>query len=136
MAVTHNPSITFKLSGTNITTIDMSNTFVLDNKIEKVISIQDTSPEYELDLSNVDNKKIFVLQGTQDFILHCYKEIEAPVSEETFLYSFDIPIEKEFGFVLNTNDTFFDGLTKLTLSTGSVNMIKVTISLYGEYIAT
>ena len=135
MAVLTNPLIQLKITGSNITSNELSETFVLDTKIEQTYSLQDVTPEIELDLSNVDNKKILILIGNQDFTLHCYQELEAPISGEIFTYSFDIPIKKGLGFILNTTLDFFNAINKFTISTGSVNLIKVTAACYGENIS-
>lgn len=131
MAVTTNPQIQLKISGSNITANDVTESFVLDTKLEQTHALQSVTPEIELDLTNVNNKKIFILNSAQDFTLHCYKEITSPLLE-TFIYSFDIPITKGLGFVLNTQDSFFTSMNKFTISTDSVNLIKVVVACYGE----
>jgi hypothetical protein len=135
MSIQYNPTLNFKVTGSAITPVDMSTTFNLDLKAEKTYSLQDTTNEIELDFSNVTNKKFLILNSNQDFILHCYKTITAPISEEVFSYSFDIIIRKDFGFTLHTNDDFFDSIDKFTISTGSLNMIKVNVACYGEVVS-
>jgi len=135
MSIQYNPTLNFKVTGSAITQVDMSTTFNLDLKAEKTYSLQDTTNEIELDFSNVANKKFLILNSNQDFILHCYKTITAPISDEEFSYSFDIIIKKDFGFTLHTNDAFFNSIDNFTISTGSPNMIKVNVACYGEVVS-
>lgn len=134
MSLTANPLLKFQVTGTSITPVDMSTTFALALKSETSHSLHDSTPEIELDLSNVTNKKFLIFQGTGDFIIHMYKTVEAPVSHETFSYSFDILVNDGFGFTLHTLDDFFDDIDKITISTTSINVITVQVACYGEVV--
>lgn len=134
MAIIVNPKFELKTTGTDIIQRDIIENVIVDTKFETTMLIQSTNNEIEIDVSIVKNKKIFIIYGEYDFTLHLYKEITSPLNE-IFDYSFDIPIKKGLGFIINTTDTFFEGLKKITVSTSSVNTIKLCIGCYGEQIS-
>lgn len=130
-AIHYEPTIQVKITGSEVTPFDISNTFTLDTKLEETHNIQSTSSAKIIDLSNVSNIKELIFYSASSFTVHLIKTITSPLSE-TFDYTIDIPVNAGYPLILPVNSSFIEGLEEINITTDNANIIKVYVKAYGE----
>jgi hypothetical protein len=120
MDINLEPSVQIKITGTQITNLDTTSTFTLDNKDEYSFEIQSVSSPVSIPLNRVPNTKLIHIHGTGDYTL----------TFTTAVGAFVIPCTGSF--LLNTSQAFITSLVSLTCITASRTMIKVFVDIYGK----
>jgi hypothetical protein len=119
------PSLRCQLSGTSITTFDITSTWTLSNKSEKIYTLSVSDGSQTLDLSNVPNIKLLIFYSETDFI--CTFNQNDSVSE-----SIPFVIDGGIPFILGTTEDFIASLDSIQISTTSTTEQDIFVNVYGE----
>lgn len=120
-----NPSLRIQLSGTDITSMDVTATWTLQNKIEKIFTMIASDGSHTLDLTNITNLTKMMLYSASDFI--CTFNQSDSVSE-----SIPFIIEGGTPFIFGTTQAFIDSLNSIQISTTSTTEQDIIVRFYGE----
>ena len=127
MAVKQLPTIQTIFSGEGITSDTKSISFELDEKIETTYNVVVDSP-LEIDFSFIEKVKTFIFNTDNSFIL----TLSIDIGTEEIPNIVDVPIEVTSMFRLDPSENFLATLSKIVISTTSVNGSKVNCRIYGE----
>jgi len=127
MAVKQLPTIQTIFSGEGITSDTKSISFELDEKIETTYNVVVDSP-LEIDFSFIEKVKTFIFNTDNPFIL----TLSIDIGTEEIPNIVDVPIEVTSMFRLDPSENFLATLSKIVISTTSVNGSKVNCRIYGE----
>jgi len=127
MAVKQLPTIQTIFSGEGITSDTKSISFELDEKIETTYNVVVDSP-LEIDFSFIEKVKTFIFNTDNPFIL----TLSIDIGTEETPNIVDVPIEVTSMFRLDPSENFLATLSKIVISTTSVNGSKVNCRIYGE----
>jgi len=127
MAVKQLPTIQTIFSGEGITSDTKSISFELDEKIETTYNVVVDSP-LEIDFSFIEKVKTFIFNADNPFIL----TLSIDIGTEEIPNIVDVPIEVTSMFRLDPSENFLATLSKIVISTTSVNGSKVNCRIYGE----
>lgn len=127
MAVKQLPTIQTIFSGEGITSDTKSMSFDLDEKIETTYNVVVDSP-LEIDFSFIEKVKTFIFNTDNPFIL----TLSIDIGTEEIPNVVDVPIEVTSMFRLDPSENFLATLSKIVISTVSVNGSKVNCRIYGE----
>lgn len=127
MAVKQLPTIQTIFSGEGITSDTKSISFELDEKIETTYNVVVDSP-LEIDFSFIEKVKTFIFNTDNPFIL----TLSIDIGTEEIPNVVDVPIEVTSMFRLDPSKNFLATLSKIVISTTSVNGSKVNCRIYGE----
>ncbi len=127
MAVKQLPTIQTIFSGEGITSDTKSISFELDEKIETTYNVVVGSP-LEIDFSFIEKVKTFIFNTDNSFIL----TLSIDIGTEEIPNIVDVPIEVTSMFRLDPSENFLATLSKIVISTTSVNGSKVNCRIYGE----
>lgn len=127
MAVKQLPTIQTIFSGEGITSDTKSMSFELDEKIETTYNVVLDSP-LEIDFSFIEKVKTFIFNTDNPFIL----TLSIDIGTEEIPNVVDVPVEITSMFRLDPSENFLATLSKIVISTVSVNGSKVNCRIYGE----
>lgn len=127
MAVKQLPTIQTIFSGEGITSDTKSISFELDEKIETTYNVVLDNP-LKIDFSFIEKVKTFIFNTDNPFIL----TLSINIGTEEIPNVVDIPIEVASMFRLDPSENFLATLSKIVVSTFSVNGSKVNCRIYGE----
>jgi len=127
MAVKQLPTIQTIFSGEGITSDTKSISFELDEKIETTYNVVVDNP-LEIDFSFIEKVKTFIFNTDNPFIL----TLSIDIGTEEIPNIVDVPIEVTSMFRLDPSENFLATLSKIVISTTSVNGSKVNCRIYGE----
>lgn len=127
MAVKQLPTIQTIFSGEGITSDTKSISFELDEKIETTYNVVVDNP-LEIDFSFIEKVKTFIFNTDNPFIL----TLSIDIGTEEIPNIVDVPIEVTSMFRLDPSENFLATLSKIVISTISINGSKVNCRIYGE----
>ncbi len=127
MAVKQLPTIQTIFSGEGITSDTKSISFELDEKIETTYNVVVDNP-LEIDFSFIEKVKTFIFNTDNPFIL----TLSIDIGTEEIPNIVDVPIEVTSMFRLDPSENFLATLSKIVISTTSVNGSKVNCRIYGK----
>ena len=124
MATSQTPTFRIIISGSDITGLDETNTFTLENKVETSYTIVDTDGNKTLDFSNIENMKSIIFDGSGIF------DVTITVGGGANIISF--PCDGSIPMVLPVTQTFMSTVDSITISTTSTTDVQVSVRAYGE----
>jgi hypothetical protein len=120
-----NPQIRIQLSGTDVTAMDVSSSWTLANKVEKIFTLTASDGSQTLDFSNISNVNLLVFYSASDFII-TLNQFDSVDESIPLIINGGVP------FVLPTTEAFIDSLSSIQISTTSTTNQDITIRAYGE----
>lgn len=109
------------LTGTNVSDLDITNTFTTQTKSEQIIKLKNTDSNVALSFSAVSTPSVIIFVSDSTFVVHLTKT--AVVS--------DFTIKGGIPFILPVDTTSLAQFSAITLSTTSTTDILVQIQAYG-----
>lgn len=120
MAVPATPTLRTVISGDNLTGLDTSETFTLNEKFESQYVLKSTDSAVTIDTSYIDTIKTFIFNSTGEYTITI-----------TITGGITIPFVVSGLFKFNPSATFRSSITSMTLSTTSVDNITINAYIYG-----
>jgi len=124
MATSQTPTFRIVISGSDVTSLDESNSFTLENKIETSYTIVDTDGNKTLDFSNIENMKTILFDGSGAF------NVTVTVGGGANVITF--PCDGSIPMILPITQTFMGTVDSITISTASTEDVQVSVRAYGE----
>ena len=114
-------TIKTQITGTNISSLDITKELVVTTKKEMTLELQLATGEVSINFTGVSNPALIIFQSDNDF--------SVKFTLTSGMLSF--PCNNGIPFVLPIDSTFIDSVEGTTLSTESVNIISVQCGIYG-----
>lgn len=109
------------LTGTNVSDLDITNTFTIQTKSEQILKLKNTDGNVALSFSGIVNPLGIIFISTSSFDLHLTKGA----------VTVDLAIKNGIPFILPIDTTTLAQFTTITISTTSTSDILVQIQAYG-----
>lgn len=109
------------LTGTNVSDLDITNTFTTQTKSEQIIKLKNTDSNVALSFTGIVNPLCIIFNSTSSFDIHLTKGAG----------TIDLAIKNGIPFILPIDATTLAQFSAITVSTTATTDILVYIQAYG-----
>lgn len=131
MAIITNPTLRLVLQGSQISQVDQSFSWSLENKLEETYSLISTNSPITLNFSNIAKAKVLMLSGDGTTAFNVIITQTQTIGGNPTSVSFTIPNTGDIPTLFNITPAWLAGLTSIQISTASTTATQVSVSMYG-----